>query len=74
MKKLGESVKKIKTADWQKEAPTIALNEVMAKFEQNPDMLKILLEMGDKSLVEASKLCGIGVHLYDRDIIKKKNT
>lgn len=63
-KKLGRKVKNFDQEIWNAQAQQIMLDALMLKFHQNPELLKILLETGDKTLVEASprdRIWGIGM-------------
>ncbi|MBQ2086400.1 MAG: NADAR family protein [Oscillospiraceae bacterium] len=53
-KALGKKVKNYDDAVWSAIRPQIVRRGVRAKFQQNEDLRKILLETGDRILVEAS--------------------
>ena len=77
MKRLGSKVSNFSPVTWKEKAPGIALTGLEQKFRQNPSLKDYLVKTDAKILVEASphdKLWGIGVYMYDRDLIKKKDT
>ena len=64
MKKLGRAVKNYDNNLWSKKRFEIVVQGNIAKFQQNPEMLKELLNTGEKIIVEASpmdKIWGIGL-------------
>ncbi len=67
-KKLGRSVKGFSESEWNKVARKVVYAGNKYKFEQNPDLLKTLLETAGTTLVEASpydKVWGIGLKEND---------
>ena len=54
MKKIGKRVRNFVFQLWQKEAEVVATSGCMAKFSQNPELCKMLLYTGNKTLAEAS--------------------
>lgn len=76
VKKLGRKVHKFDANIWSSHRYQIMLNVCLAKFEQNEDLLKILLSTGDKIIVEASpfdRIWGVGLAWNDDKILDKKN-
>jgi len=67
MKALGRKIKNFDPALWGANKCRIVYEGNMAKFGQNPEFKKLLLDTGDKVLVEASpydKIWGIGLKDY----------
>lgn len=67
-KALGRTVKGFNKESWDKVCIKIVYAANYAKFTQNEDLKKILLETGDKIIVEASpvdSIWGIGLHSSD---------
>ena len=67
-KKLGRQVKGFIPHIWDNLKYLIVETNNIARFKQNPDLLKFLLSTGDKVLVEASpydKIWGIGMGIED---------
>ena len=63
-KSLGRKVKGFDEKTWCEHREQIVYNGNLLKFSQNPDLKKILLDTGDKIIVEASpydKIWGIGI-------------
>lgn len=72
--KLGRKVKNFSNEIWNENCLKIVTNGNFEKFKQNKDMLKILLETGDKILVEASpvdQIWGVGLAANDDRILDK---
>ena len=75
-KSLGRRVKGFNTDKWNLHCKQIVYEANMAKFTQNLDLKRQLLETGDKILVEASPydtIWGIGMHENDNGIEDPKN-
>jgi ribA/ribD-fused uncharacterized protein len=69
-KKLGRKVKNFSPEKWNHYAQQIVYDGNMAKFTQNPDLLKDLFATKGTTLVEASpydKIWGIGMGANDPD-------
>lgn len=67
-KQLGRKVEGFIKEEWDKAAIGIVTKGNIAKFEQNPGLLKELLATGNKVIVEASPkdpIWGIGLDEYD---------
>jgi len=67
-KKLGREVKNFNEVEWNKVADEIVFKANLAKFSQNPDLKKKLLETGTKIFVECSpydKIWGNGLNITD---------
>jgi ribA/ribD-fused uncharacterized protein len=63
-KALGRKVSNFDAEQWMKNSYDIVLKGNIAKFSQNPELLKVLLDTGDIEIVEASpydKIWGIGL-------------
>lgn len=76
-KMLGKEVTGYTEQVWQTRAPEIARIGIEQKFKQNKKLSDFLTKTGDSTLVEASKVdhfWGIGVHLYDRNIMNKQSS
>ena len=54
-KQLGYLVKNYNWQNWVDLIETLCKEGIRAKFEQNPPLLKMLLNTGDKKIVESSK-------------------
>jgi ribA/ribD-fused uncharacterized protein len=68
MKKLGKQAKGFNKELWDKNRFTIVLTASIAKFTQNPDLKKILMDTELKTLVEASPFDAIwGIKLGAND-------
>ena len=64
-KKLGKLVTPFDSKQWNEHKVEIVKAGNRAKFEQNPDLMKLLLDTGDALLAEASpwdKIWGIGLY------------
>jgi ribA/ribD-fused uncharacterized protein len=67
-KALGRKVKDFDVGRWNATCRDIVLQGNLAKFSQNPELKKLLLATGDKTIVEASPLdtiWGIGLAADD---------
>lgn len=67
-KALGRKVKNFNVDKWNNVAKDIVYRASMAKFTQDEELKQILLDTGDRTLVEASpydKIWGIGLHETD---------
>lgn len=65
-KKLGRAVKGFDRSKWDQKCFSVIYVANLAKFSQNPDLKKELMETGDRILVEASPLDGIyGISLHE---------
>lgn len=79
-KRLGREVKNFDLTIWNQNAMGIVYKGNKAKFQQNPECLKLLLSTKGKTIVEASptdKIWGIGLTENDNDandIFKWKGT
>lgn len=70
-KELGRQVKNFVQGTWEKSAIDIVTRVNVAKFSQDLELKKQLLDTGDKILVEASpvdKIWGVGMAVGDKDI------
>jgi ribA/ribD-fused uncharacterized protein len=71
-KAIGQKVKNYNDVKWAEYRYAAMLLSVYLKFSQNKDLQKILLDTGDKKIVEASPLdtvWGIGMAVDDPDIL-----
>ena len=71
IKALGRKVKNFDDNVWHQNREKIMYDAVFAKFSQNEDLKKILLETNDKTIAEASPsdtIWGIGLGLNDSRI------
>lgn len=67
-KMLGRQVKPFDRADWYRKIPGWYVKGMIARYEQNPQDLKMLLATGDTLLVEASPTDDIwGVKMAEDD-------
>lgn len=67
-KAYGRMVRGFNKEVWDRVCRKIVYDGNYAKFSQNKDMLKILLDTGNKEIVEASpedRIWGIGLHMND---------
>jgi ribA/ribD-fused uncharacterized protein len=74
-KSLGRRVRGFDTGRWNAVCREYVYEANLAKFSQNPQMLKTLMETGDREIVEASpkdRIWGIGLH-YDDERIHDKS-
>ena len=70
-KAIGKKVKKYSDKVWSAIRPQVVRRGIRAKFQQNDDLRKCLLDTGDKILVEAAphdSIWGIGMDATDPDI------
>lgn len=70
-KKLGRSIKHFNESLWLQHRFDIVVNGNLAKFQQNEDLKKFLLNTNNRVLVEASppdRIWGIGMAADHRDI------
>jgi ribA/ribD-fused uncharacterized protein len=75
-KAVGRQVRGFNKEKWESIALGVMYKACRAKFEQNPDMLKELLDTGTKTLVEASPsdtIWGIGLHVNSKLCDDPKN-
>ncbi len=73
-KALGRKVKPFDRGTWEKHRLDIVIRGNLAKFSQNPEMLQVLLDTGDRELVEASPLdeiWGVGMRADNPHIVDK---
>lgn len=66
---LGKSVKNFKAEDWEPQCRDAMMRGNMAKYSQNPDLRRALIETKDKVLLESSRhdlYWGTGVGLHSR--------
>lgn len=71
-KKLGKLVKDFDKAKWESVCVDLITNVLVAKFSSGPIIKQILLDTGDKHIVEASPydvVWGIGMGVDDEDIL-----
>ena len=70
IKRLGRSVRDFKDHIWTNEAEKVTIEGCMAKFNQNQDLLRALMETNNKELAEAStdRFWGIGLALNDPNV------
>lgn len=72
IKSLGRKVRGYIEEEWFLKSLDIVINGNLHKFQQNPEMLQILLNTGTKKLVEASpydNIWGIGIAYNDVNIL-----
>lgn len=71
IKRLGSSIMGYQDHVWKSEAEKVTIEGCMAKFNQNPDLLKALMETNNKELAEAStdRFWGIGLALNDINVL-----
>ncbi|KAL7530935.1 hypothetical protein ACHAWF_003570 [Thalassiosira exigua] len=69
IKRLGRAVRNYDDAEWREVRYEVCYNAVYAKFAQNPELKRILLDTGTKIIVEAAKdaTWGIGVVEFSSD-------
>ena len=74
MKRNGSKVRNFVVQQWSREAEKIAYEACFAKFSQNAELKRILLNTQTKELVEASfdKFWGVGLNLHNQNILKKE--
>ena len=70
-KQLGYLVKNFHQQNWVDSIETLCKDGIRAKFEQNPPLLRALLNTGDKTIVESSKddVWGTGIPLFRWDCL-----
>ncbi len=76
IKKLGRAVKNYDNNLWSKKRFELVVQGNVAKFQQNPEMLKELLNTGEKIIVEASpmdKIWGVGLSAKNAKILNPSN-
>lgn len=74
MKHLGREVKNFDAEKWNEVKVRVVKNAVFAKFSQNWDLRKMLLETGDKMIVESNpmdRIWGIGMCKSDKEVMNK---
>ena len=74
-KSLGRKVKGFDAKLWSKNSADLFFPHLVAKFEQNPDLKKVLLETAPLLLAEASpydRIWGIGYRKKDAINVSKK--
>lgn len=73
MKRLGKMVKNFDQERWEERMIEVAYEGNTAKFSQNPDLGKRLIDTGDAILAEASpfdKIWGIGIGVEHKNFLK----
>jgi ribA/ribD-fused uncharacterized protein len=76
VKDIGRAVKRFDAKMWDEYKFDFVVQGNIAKFKQNPDILRFLKSTGNKILVEASpydRVWGIGMHCTDKGIENPKN-
>ena len=70
-KQLGYMVKNYNRQNWVDSIETLCKDGIRAKFEQNPPLLRVLLNTGNKMIVESSKdnVWGTGIPLFRLDCL-----
>ena len=73
-KQLGYLVKNFHQQNWVDSIETLCKDGIRAKFEQNPPLLRALLNTGDKTIVESSKddVWGTGIPLFRWDCLNDR--
>ncbi len=75
-KELGRKVRNFNAETWMIMSYSIMVSVNMAKYSQNPELKKILLSTGDKTIVEASpydKIWGIGLYWNTDECLNESN-
>lgn len=75
-KALGRKVSPFDAEIWDKKAMSYVRQASLAKFRQNPELLKTILQHAGKEFVEASpydKIWGVGLGQNDPRILNPKN-
>ena len=76
MKTLGKKISGFSDAVWNRVKYNIVVKNNLAKFSQNPDLLKMLLSTGDNLLAELSpfdKVWGVGTKSKNQKLWKGEN-
>lgn len=73
MKELGGRIHGFSKEEWMNKSKDIVFRAVRAKFDQNPNLGKLLRSTGSVLLVESSpdKIWGTGIHLKHEDALQK---
>ncbi len=74
MKHLGREVKNFDAEKWNEVKVKVVKNAVFAKFSQNWDLRKMLLETGEKLIAESNPMdrtWGIGICKSDKEVMNK---
>ena len=73
-KKFGYTVQNYNHQGWIDSIEALCINGIRAKFEQNPALLRALMNTGDKIIIESSKddIWGTGVPLFRWDCLQEK--
>ena len=73
-KKLSKEITTYRKEAWEENAKTLCQDGMLKKFEQNDKLKKVLLETGEKTIVEATydTLWGTGVPLDDRNCLNPR--
>lgn len=75
-KAMGRNVRNFDQKIWEQYALNIVYQANYAKFSQNPELKQILLDTGEKMIVEASPtdtIWGVGLHEDDPLILDESN-
>ena len=75
-KALGKKIRDFDATAWEKVSSDIMYTSLLAKFQQNPDLIKFLHSTGDTQLVEANRsdsYWGVGLGLWDERLWDVKN-
>ena len=72
-KQLGYLVKNFNQQNWVDSIDTLRKDDIRAKFEQNPPLLRALLSAGDKTILESFKddVWGTGIPLFRWDCLNE---
>ena len=73
-KKLGYTVQNYNHQGWIDSLEALCINGIRAQYEQNPPLLRALMNTGDKVIIESSKddIWGTGVPLFRWDCLQEK--
>ena len=72
---LGKEVHGYNHENWAEAAKVLVLPGIMSKFVSNPNLAGVLVNMGNKKIVECSydSVWGTGVPLNNKDYLKEEN-
>ena len=73
---MGKEVHGYNHENWAEAAKVLVLPGIMSKFVSNPNLAGVLVNMGNKKIVECSydSVWGTGVPLNNKDCLKEENS
>ena len=72
-KRLSKNIKNYRHDEWIRVAKGLSEPGIIAKFNQNPQLIELLMKTDDKLIVESSRdpVWGTGVPIHDLDVLSR---